>query len=196
MARRERDAPVGPPGGESMTTAIEIDSNAAHVMEQMPYGLYIVGTHDRAGEGNGMMADWVMQVAFIPRMVAVSFENDAHSLANVRETGSFTVNLLPRDDNGRALSARFAQPWDGGKVAGRSGGEQTHIHHKLEGIGYSLSEYGSPILDGAISWVECAAEQFLLLGDHTLVAGRVVDGGVRRDGDTLTSDYAGYSYCG
>lgn len=177
-------------------TAIEIDSNAAHVMEQMPYGLYIVGSHDRAGEGNGMMADWVMQVAFVPRMVAVSFENDAHTLANIRETGSFTVNLLSKDDSGRALAAKFAQPWDGAKVAGRSDGEKMHIHHKMDGVAYGLSDRGSPVLDGAISWVECTADEFVLLGDHTLVAGRVVDGEVRRDAETLTSDYAGYTYCG
>lgn len=132
-----------------MTTAIEIESNAAHVMEQMAYGLYIVGSHDRAGEGNGMMADWVMQAAFIPRMVAVSFENDAHTLANIRDTGSFTVNLLPQDDSGRALAARFAQPYDGSKVAGRSDKEKGHIHHKLDGIAYGMSGFGSPVLDGA-----------------------------------------------
>ena len=41
--------------------------------------LYIVGSHDTASENNGMMADWVMQVSFVPRMVAVSFENDPHT---------------------------------------------------------------------------------------------------------------------
>lgn len=179
-----------------MTTATQLDSNAAHVMEQMAYGLYIVGSHDRAGEGNGMMADWVMQVSFVPRMVAVSFENDAHTLGNIRDTGSFTVNLLPQDDSGRALAARFGQPHDGSKVAGRSNREKGHVYHKLDGVAYSLSDLGSPVLDGAISWVECKAEEFLPLGDHTLVAGRVVGGQVLRDGEVLTSSYAGWTYFG
>lgn len=179
-----------------MTTAIEIDSSAAHVMQQMVYGVYIVGSHDRAGEVNGMMADWVMQVSFNPRMLAVSFENDAHTLANVRDTGSFTVNLLPQDEAGRALAARFVQPYDGAKVAGRSDEEKGHTHHKLDGVAYRLSDLGSPTLDGAISWVECKADTFVPLGDHTLVAGRVVGGEFRRESDALSSSYAGWTYCG
>lgn len=179
-----------------MTTATQLDSNAARVMEQMAYGLYIVGSHDRAGERNGMMADWVMQVSFVPRMVAVSFENDAHTLANIRETGSFTINLLPQDDAGRTLAAGFGQPYDGSKVAGRSAPEKRHIHHKLDGVAYSLSGLGSPVLDGAASWLECQAEEFLPLGDHTLVAARVVGGEVRQEGEILTSSYAGWTYSG
>ena len=179
-----------------MTTAIELDGNASKVMGQMAYGLYIVGSHDTAGENNGMMADWVMQVSFVPRMVAVSFENDAHTLANIRDTGSFTVNMLPQDDAGRALAARFGQPYDGSKVAGRSSGEKRNFHHKLDGVGYTLSEFGSPVLDGALSWMECKAEEFLPLGDHTLVAGRVVGSEIRGDGEILTSSYAGWTYSG
>jgi flavin reductase (DIM6/NTAB) family NADH-FMN oxidoreductase RutF len=54
-------------------------------MHEMPYGLYIVGSKESAGKINGMMADWVMQVSFEPRLVAVSFENNSHTLANLRE---------------------------------------------------------------------------------------------------------------
>jgi flavin reductase (DIM6/NTAB) family NADH-FMN oxidoreductase RutF len=52
------------------------------VMDEMPYGLYIVGS--KLGEDvNGMMADWVMQVSFQPRLVAVALENDARTLWNI-----------------------------------------------------------------------------------------------------------------
>ena len=46
-------------------------------LETFPYGLYIVGSRSAQGVLNGMMADWLMQVSFKPRLVACSLENDA-----------------------------------------------------------------------------------------------------------------------
>jgi Flavin reductase like domain len=75
--------------------------NANHeiqdVMATMPYGLYIVASRD-GDELDGMMADWVMQVSFEPRLLAVSFENNARTLENIRATGGFTVNLLSEQE--------------------------------------------------------------------------------------------------
>ncbi len=52
----------------------------SEALETMPYGLYIIGSRSEAGELNGMMADWLMQVSFKPRLVCCSFENDATTL--------------------------------------------------------------------------------------------------------------------
>jgi flavin reductase (DIM6/NTAB) family NADH-FMN oxidoreductase RutF len=166
----------------------------ASVMDEMPYGLYIVGSHSPDGEVNGMMADWVMQVSFAPRLLAVSFENDAHSLANIRETHAFTVNLLGQDHEGMELARQFAQPYLDTKIIGRRGA--AGVHHKLDGLANSRSIRGCPVLESAIAWVECQSEQFVPVGDHTLVIGRVVEGHVLRDGEALTSVYTGWPYSG
>ena len=171
------------------------EEDIKRVMDEMPYGLYIIGTRDD-GEVNAMMADWVMQVSFRPRLVAVSFENDAHSLANVRATGAFSINLLSQDEDSMKLAAKFAQPYDGAKVAGRMGEAASRVHHKLEGIDYSVSEHGCPVLDAAMAWLECEVEQFVSAGDHTLVVGRVVDGRIQRDAEPLTSTFTGWTYSG
>ena len=171
------------------------EEDIKRVMDEMPYGLYIIGTRDD-GEVNAMMADWVMQVSFRPRLVAVSFENDAHSLANVRATGAFSINLLSQDEDSMKLASKFAQPYEGSKVAGRMGEAASRVHHKLEGIDYSVSEHGCPILDAGMAWLECEVEQFVSAGDHTLVVGRVVDGRVQRDAEPLTSTFTGWTYSG
>lgn len=163
-----------------------------HIMDDMPYGTYIIGSH-LDGDVNGMMADWVMQVSFHPRLVAVSFENDAHTLANIRANQAFTVNMLAESDGGMELAAHFAQPYDDTKVRGRLA---CGVHHKLEGIPYTLDEHGCPVLDGATAWLECEAEQFVPVGDHTLVVGRIVDGQLRRTAKPLTSVYTGWTYSG
>ncbi len=109
------------------------------VMDEMPYGLYIIGSK-AGGEVNAMMADWVMQVSFVPRLIAVSFENDARTLANVRESNAFSVNLLPQES--MEFASRFAQPYAGDKLKGRSKQESEKLHHKLEGVASTESSRG------------------------------------------------------
>lgn len=179
-----------------MNVTVKEGPDVAQIMDQMPYGLYIVGSVDAAGEGNGMMADWVMQVSFHPRLLAVAFENDAHTLENIRLNGGFSLNLLCSDEEGRHLAARFAQPYYGAKVGGRSRAGHDAIHHKLAGIPHTRTASNSPALDAALAWLECRAEQFVTVGDHTLVVGRVLDGKLLRSADPLTSLDTGWTYSG
>jgi flavin reductase (DIM6/NTAB) family NADH-FMN oxidoreductase RutF len=164
----------------------------------MPYGLYIIGSKEADGSGrvNGMMADWVMQVSFNPRLVAVAFENDAHTLSNVRHNPVFSVNLLGADKDSMDFARGFAQPHSGTKVTGRKGAEATAIRYKLDGIDYKLTDRGAPALDAAMAWFECEAEQYLSIGDHTLVIARVLDGRIEREAEPMTSTYTGWTYSG
>jgi flavin reductase (DIM6/NTAB) family NADH-FMN oxidoreductase RutF len=174
-----------------------MEDDIARVMDEMPYGLYIIGSREAdEGKVNGMMADWVMQVSFEPRLVAVSFENDSHTLQNVRERKHFTVNLLSQDEDSMELARRFAQPYSGEKITGREGPEATKVHYKLEGVDYRTTESGCPVLDAAMAWIECEAQDFLPIGDHTLVVGRVLDGRVEREAEPMTSTYTGWVYSG
>mgnify|MGYP001765452861 CR=1 FL=1 len=103
------------------------EDDVQRVMHEMPYGLFILGSKEPAGKVNGMMADWVMQVSFMPRLLAVSFENNSHTLANVRERPHFTVNLLAQDVESMELARAFAQPYSGAMVSGRKGPEATGV---------------------------------------------------------------------
>jgi flavin reductase (DIM6/NTAB) family NADH-FMN oxidoreductase RutF len=176
------------------TTTTVHGYGASRALAEMPYGLYIVGS--RSDEvPNGMMADWVMQVAFEPRLVAVSIENDAHTLANVNRSGVFSVNLLSADEFG--LAAKFAQPYFGSKVSGRGSPARDEVHHKLDGVRHEPGAHtGCPVLTDALAWLECHVRMTVPLGDHTLVIGRVVDGGVLHEGEPLTSLITGWPYSG
>ena len=167
---------------------------ASRALNEMPYGLYIIGSKSDE-DVNGMMADWVMQVAFDPRLVAVSIENDAHTLANITDSGVFSVNLLAADEF--ALAAKFAQPYYGSKVKGRGSPARDEVHHKLDAVRYEAgTSTGCPILTEALAWLECRVRMTVPIGDHTLVVGRVVDGGVLREGEPLTSTITGWPYSG
>ncbi len=165
-------------------------------VEEMPYGVYIVGS-TRDGEPNGMIADWVMQVAFQPHRVAVSFENDSYSLASIRGNQAFTVNLLARANGaGMALAQHFIQPHRASKVKGRGQPLVSSTYEKLDAVQYTTTKRGCPILEGALMWLDCTAEQFIDVGDHTLVIGHVLDGRVEASDQPLTSEDIPWPYSG
>jgi flavin reductase (DIM6/NTAB) family NADH-FMN oxidoreductase RutF len=173
------------------------DEDIQRVMHEMPYGLYIIGSKEpEAGKVNGMMADWVMQVSFNPRLIAVSFETNSHTLGNIRGAPHFSVNLLSQDRASMELARPFAQPHSGAKVSGRSEAEAQKVHYKLDGLSYELTDQGCPVLQGAMAWLQCEAEQFLDIGDHVLVIGRVLDGSVEREAEPMTSSFTGWTYSG
>lgn len=166
----------------------------ARALGEMPYGLYIVGSKSDE-DLNGMMADWVMQVAFVPCPVAVSIENDARTLANIGKSGGFSGHLLAAAEF--AFAAKFAQPHYGSKVNGRASPARDEIHHKLEDVRHERgAKTGCPILSDGLAWLECRLHSTALLGDHTLVVGEVIGGGVLREGQPLTSTITGWPYSG
>jgi flavin reductase (DIM6/NTAB) family NADH-FMN oxidoreductase RutF len=176
-----------------MTRKIELDP-IVEALESMPYGLYIIGSHG-SDNVNGMMADWVMQVSFNPRLVAVALERNSTTLRNLRETGYYSVNMLGAEQ--RALAVKFCQPRDASKIVGRSEQASSVVYNKFDGVPHQTGEFsGCPILDEALAYLECQLDGLVEAGDHTLALGRVLNGGVLREGEPLTQRILGWSYAG
>jgi len=85
----------------------------------------------------------------------------------IARAGHFCANVLA--DGQQELARRF----------GTSGGD------KFAGVRWSPSPSGAPVLDGALTWVECAVEAVHEAGDHYLVTGRVTVLGACRPGRPL-----------
>jgi flavin reductase (DIM6/NTAB) family NADH-FMN oxidoreductase RutF len=164
-------------------------------MLKLSYGVHVVGSFSVAGDLNAMIADWVMQVSFNPRLVAVAIENDARTLRFIRETSVFSVNLLHEKD-GMEIARAVVMPSESKKVRGRPEDMQSLVFNKLEGLAYGIHENGCPVLDEALGWFTCEAEQFIPTGDHTIVVGRVTDGEVIRQGEMLIERDLGWEYAG
>jgi flavin reductase (DIM6/NTAB) family NADH-FMN oxidoreductase RutF len=143
-----------------------------------------------------MIADRVMQVSLQPRLIAISLENDSTTLAHVRVDAALTVNLLKQEDNGMAPAAQFVQRHNASKVRGREGEAASGAHDKLAGVDDHTTDRGCPILEDALAWLECEAQDVVPAGDRTLVIARVFDGAVLGSGDPLTSTFTGWSYSG
>jgi flavin reductase (DIM6/NTAB) family NADH-FMN oxidoreductase RutF len=165
---------------------------ARPALDMMNYGMYVVGSRGPAGV-NVMAAHWLMQISFKPRMVALSVENDARTLANIRETRVFSVNVM--GENSRELIASFLQPADPRKIAGRNAAGQMVVD-KLQGVDYATMATGCPVLREALAWFECEVEGGIPAGDHTLVVARILDGGQINTGKPLRDDDLGWTYSG
>lgn len=161
----------------------------------LSYGVHVIGSCAEDGTLNAMLADWVMQVSFKPRLIACAIENDARTLRFIRETETFTVNLLHHKD-GAAIARQVVMPAEGSKIRGRSEEAASLVVNKLAGIDYGLHENGCPVLEDALGWLACDAEQFLPTGDHTIVVGRITDGAVLRAGEMLIERELGWEYAG
>lgn len=164
-------------------------------MLALSYGVHVIGSCAEDGTLNAMLADWVMQVSFKPRLIACAIENDARTLRFIRETESFTVNLLHHQD-GAAIARQVVMPAEGSKIRGRSEEASALIVNKLAGLHHGIHDNGCPVLDDSLGWLACDAEQFLPTGDHTIVVGRVTDGAVLRTGEMLIERELGWEYAG
>lgn len=165
------------------------------VMLALSYGVHVIGSRAADGTRNVMLADWVMQVSFKPRLVAAAIENDARTLRFIRETGAFTVNLLHASD-GEQIARRVVMPAEGSKIRDRSASAAAIVHDKLAGLRYGVHDNGCPVLDDALGWFACDVDQFIATGDHTLVIGHVIDGAVLRSGEMLIERELGWEYAG
>ncbi len=157
------------------------DPISAALSEQV-YGLVVIGSISAEGEPNGMTANWVTQVSFDPRIVAIAVQNDAHTRRNIDETGVFSVSILP------AVPAELVL-----KFTRRS----TSGERRLEGEPVSSFGSGTPVLDAAIAWYECRVVDRAEPGDHVVYFGEVTGGAPGpAEGEATTLAAVGMSYAG
>jgi flavin reductase (DIM6/NTAB) family NADH-FMN oxidoreductase RutF len=160
MPVKQGPVPPFPPGADPD----EYDRMRRRLLWKMPSGLYVIGSTDRAPEGwrNLMTANWVTQVAFEPKLLAVAVDKTAFTHELIAGAGVYSVNLLDRED--RALVRKFTKPVD-----------VDHVAHAMNGIAYRDGEAtGAPILEQAVAYLECEVREPVDCGDHTLFVGEVV----------------------
>lgn len=170
-------------------------SGVEKALLKLSYGVHVIGSRAADGTLNAMLADWVMQVSFNPRLVAVAIENDARTLRFIKETGVYSVNLLHEKD-GFGIARAVVMPSEARKIRGRSTEMAATVYDKLAAIPHGIHENGCPILDRALGWFTCDIREFHATGDHTIVVGQVTDGDVLRDGDLLIERELGWEYGG
>ena len=134
-----------------------IDSRAYRdVIGRFATGVTVVAAQED-GRTHGMTASSVTSVSLDPLLVLVCVGKSAAIHELMLRTGSFAVSILA--DGQQELAAFFST--------------QDRDDSAMGGFPYRAAGSGSPILDGALGWLDCRLWQQYDGGDHTIVVGEV-----------------------
>jgi flavin reductase (DIM6/NTAB) family NADH-FMN oxidoreductase RutF len=128
-------------------------------------------TVDHEGEVHGMTANAFTSVSLDPMLVLVCVDHRARTHAHLHARKRFGVNVLA--ENQRAISEYYALA------------SQTHQDAEREaGAQFDRTAHGTPVLHGALAYLECRLRTAEDAGDHTIFIAEVEDV-VVREGDPL-----------
>lgn len=128
------------------------------VLRKLEYGVYVV-TLGRGTQGNAFTASWLTQVSSEPPMVALAVHNKHQSSRLIRENKAFAVNLIGQGQE--AVAKAYYGPAESG-------------YEKLVGTSVTDSpSTGTPLIPGAIGYLDCLLVDMVEVGNHTLYIGKV-----------------------
>ena len=148
------------------------------VMSRFATGVTVMTCHVE-GAPHGMTANAVSSVSLDPLLALVCVGHDTEMRDLVREAGAFALSILPAE--ARSLSNHFAD------ASRPSGFDQFHA------VETHTAVTGSPLLTGALGWVDCRVWKVHDGGDHDIVVGEVVACDVGADAAALGYYRSGYT---
>ena len=141
-----------------MSTALDPQS-LRRLMAHWATGVAVVTSRDDAGP-RGATTNALTSLSLDPLLVLVALDRASNTLAAVRASGRFCINVLAADQE--EIARRFAT---------KASGEE-----KLAGLPHELVD-GLPVLGGCVAWLACELDQALEGGDHSILLGRPLDAG-------------------
>jgi flavin reductase (DIM6/NTAB) family NADH-FMN oxidoreductase RutF len=115
-------------------------------------------------------------------LVLVCVDHTTRTHAHLHAKKRFGINVLSEDH--RAISEYYARP------------ERTHENAEVEaGARFDRTSHGTPILHGALAYLECRLQSSEQAGDHAIFIAEVEDV-VVRDGDPLLFFRGKYRHVG
>jgi len=127
-------------------------------------------TVDQNGEIHGMTANAFTSVSLDPMLVLVCVDHRARTHAHLHARKRFGVNVLRNDQ--QTISEYYARATD------------THQHAEAAGATFDRTAHGTPVLHGALAYLECRLHSTQKAGDHTIFVAEVEDV-VVREGEPL-----------
>ena len=127
------------------------------VMGHFATGVTIVAARYPDGAPCGLTVSSVASVSLEPLLVLVCLDRAAVSHDPIVEGGAFAVSVLSSRDEG--LAHRF------------SAGDRTE---RFQRVPFREAVTGSPVLEGALAWLDCEIRDVHVAGDHSIVVGEVV----------------------
>src|SRR6266567_1590497 len=127
------------------------------IMGHFATGVTVVTTRSEKGL-SGLTVNAFCSVSLDPPLVLICVDLTSNTLSFIRESGTFAVNILT--DQQEHLSRCFATP-----------SEERYKHFCY--AGYRIAATGSPVLDGALAFIDARVVAEYPGGDHVIFIGQV-----------------------
>jgi len=141
-----------------------IDGKAyRRILGHYPTGVCAITAPAGDGTHAAMIVGSFTAVSIDPPLVGFLPLKTSSSWSSINKAGRFCANILGADQQAecRQLATTGAD--------------------KYADIPFRMSRNGSPILEDAIAWIDCAIEQVIDAGDHHFVLGRVLSMEIARE---------------
>jgi 3-hydroxy-9,10-secoandrosta-1,3,5(10)-triene-9,17-dione monooxygenase reductase component len=119
------------------------------------------------GEPVGLACQAFAALSLDPPLALFCPGDGSSSGRRIERAGHFCVNVLAHDQRDLARVFGVSAP------------------DKFDGVTWTPTAAGAPILDGALTWAACEIDAVHPAGDHRLVIGRVTELGTCRDARPL-----------
>lgn len=122
---------------------------------QFATGVTIITTRAADGSLLGLTANSFNSLSLTPPLVLWSLANSANSMPVFSGNSHYVINILSADQI--ELAQRFA----------------SRVENRFDGVDYTLSRTGNPVLTGNVAWFECHNRARYPEGDHVIFVGEV-----------------------
>lgn len=142
-------------------------------LSQFATGVTVIATKEEDRTPRGFTANSFTSVSLDPPLVLVCIARSAASCEVFSGARHFSVNVLSEEQ--KDISGLFA----------------SQRPDKFDIAAWHPGQTGTPVIDDALAWFECAHHELVDAGDHIILVGRVVDFG-HGDGRPLGYFRGGY----
>ena len=145
---------VGTPAHVALATGPDLFKT---VSSHWPSGVAVITTVAEDGSLHGLTMSAVMALSLDPMQFLISVDRTSNTLPVLKATRRFCINFLSKEQ--RDICMLFAS-----KTA-----------DKFASVEHRPSRMGLPMVEGAVSCINCDVNSIILSGDHEIMIGDVRD---------------------
>jgi 3-hydroxy-9,10-secoandrosta-1,3,5(10)-triene-9,17-dione monooxygenase reductase component len=145
-------------GDIKKTPAPPPDVDLRNVMKYFASAVTVVTSALDSGELFGLTVSAFTSVSLSPPLVLICIRNESTATELFKKSKRYCVNILAEDQ--QPIAEKFSLQGEAGR---------------FEKLDYHYGKCGNPIIRGCIGYIDCKITDTIILGDHTIFVGQVLE---------------------